>query len=64
MKFRMTLSVSDSIILTMAPVSIEYRQRQYLFLYDEIVDHLMDDLVNGEGLNTPLLDGEERVQEE
>ena len=34
---------------------------RYLFLKDEIVDQLMDALVNGEGLNTPLLDGAERI---
>lgn len=34
---------------------------KYLFLHDEIVDQLMDALVHGEGLNTPLLDGAERV---
>ena len=33
---------------------------RYLFLHDEIVDQLMDALVNGEGLRTPLLNGAER----
>ena len=36
---------------------------RYLFLRDEITDQLMDALVHGEGLNTPLLDGAERIQE-
>ena len=35
---------------------------RYLFLRDEITDQLMDALVHGEGLNTPLLDGAERIQ--
>ena len=35
---------------------------RYMFLYDEIVDQLMDALMNGEGLHTPLLDGSKRVQ--
>ena len=34
---------------------------RYLFLREEIVDQLMDALVSGEGLNTPLLDGAERA---
>ena len=36
---------------------------RYLFLRDEITDQLMDALIHGEGLNTPLLDGAERIQE-
>ena len=35
---------------------------RYLFLGNEIVDQMMDALVAGEGLNTPLLNGAERVQ--
>ena len=35
---------------------------RYLFLGVEIIDQLMDALVNGEGLDTPLLDGNERIQ--
>lgn len=35
---------------------------RYLFLRDEIIDHLMDALVRGEGLDTPLLDGAERIK--
>ena len=34
---------------------------RYLFLYDEITDQLMDALVQGDGLDTPLLDRAERV---
>lgn len=33
----------------------------YLYLGSEIIDQLMDLLVSGEGLKTPLLDGTERV---
>lgn len=36
---------------------------RYLFLRDEITDQLMDALIHGEGVNTPLLDGAERIQE-
>jgi len=36
---------------------------RYLFLRDEIIDQLMDALIHGEGLNTQLLDGAERIQE-
>ena len=36
---------------------------RYLFLRDEITDQLMDALIHGEGLKTPLLDGAERTQE-
>lgn len=35
---------------------------RYLYLRAEITDQLMDALVQGEGLNTPLLDGAERIQ--
>ena len=35
---------------------------RYLFLRDEITDQLMDALIHGEGLNTPLLDGAERIR--
>ena len=34
---------------------------QYLFLNDEIVDQLMDFLIMGEGVETEMLDGAERV---
>ena len=34
---------------------------QYLFLKDEIVPGLMDALMEGEGLKTPLLDGSNRL---
>ena len=34
---------------------------QYLFLDEEIVDQLMDALIAGEGLNTPLIDGADRI---
>ena len=34
---------------------------QYLFLKEEIVPGLMDALMEGEGLKTPLLDGTQRV---
>ena len=34
---------------------------RYLFLDEEIVDQLMDALIAGEGLNTPLIDGAERI---
>ena len=37
---------------------------QYLFLKDEIVPQLMDALMAGEGLKTPLLDGSQRLAEE
>ncbi len=33
---------------------------RYLFLRDEIVEQLTDALINGEGLHTPLLDGNKR----
>ena len=35
---------------------------RYLHLRDEITDQLMDALVSGEGLETPLLDGSERMR--
>ena len=35
---------------------------RYLHLADEIVDQLLDALVAGEGLTTPLLDGGQRVE--
>ncbi len=35
---------------------------RYLYLRAEITDQLMDALVHGEGLSTPLLDGAERIQ--
>lgn len=35
---------------------------RYLYLRAEITDQLMDALIHGEGLNTPLLDGAERIQ--
>ena len=35
---------------------------RYLYLRSEITEQLMDALVAGEGLNTPLLDGGERIQ--
>lgn len=34
---------------------------RYLFLGREIIDQLMDALLAGEGLNTPLLDGGQRI---
>ncbi len=34
---------------------------RYMFADSEIVDQLMDALVEGEGLNTPMLDGNERI---
>ena len=37
---------------------------QYLFLKEEIVPQLLDALVAGEGLKTPLLDGSQRLTEE
>ena len=36
---------------------------QYLYLRDEITDQLMDALITGEGLNTLLLDGSERIEQ-
>ena len=36
---------------------------QYLYLKDEIVPGLMDVLMAGEGLRTPLLDGSQRIAE-
>ena len=36
---------------------------RYLFLKTEIVGQLMEALVAGEGLKTPMLDGSQRVQE-
>lgn len=35
---------------------------RYLFLEEEIIDQMMDALQAGEGLNTPLLNGTNRVQ--
>lgn len=34
---------------------------RYLFLGDEIIDQMMDALAAGEGLDTPLLNGSERI---
>lgn len=35
---------------------------KYLFTYEEITSELMKALVAGEGVKTPLLDGNERVK--
>ena len=37
---------------------------RYLYLGEEIIDQLMDALMEGEGVNTPLLNGSQRISDD